>query len=282
MTECVVRPLDGTGGELCSGGEEARCGPRVAAGAGTVSGGGEPPGGSAAECADLRVDRAELGAVVVAQREVVPDDLLVLGHPLAGDPLEPDRELLVQGGTELLCARLVGRVADKDVLEAKGVFAHKARPGGSDDVLGSESLQALRHVDARGRFGERDDGAAVKDLSLDCPALECVAIRSIEPVEPCAEEGVKARWERARVQVADQGADVVVVHAQHALFEEHRHQLLDKQWISLRGRRDPQPHGSRRRTKKALQQHVDAVLVERFESDADRPVGPLLEQLGPR
>ena len=99
------------------------------------SGRRETLGGTFTERAGLVVDRAELGAVAVALLEVVAEDLLVLGHAVAGDALEPVGELLVQGGAELLRGRLVGGVADEDVLEAEGGLVDEARLGGADEIL---------------------------------------------------------------------------------------------------------------------------------------------------
>ena len=88
--------------------------------------------GALAERAGLVVDRAELGAVAVGLLEVVAEDLLVLGHAVAGRALEPVGELLVQRGAELLRGRAVGGVADEDVLEAERGLAGEARLGGAD------------------------------------------------------------------------------------------------------------------------------------------------------
>ena len=99
------------------------------------SGRRETFGGTSTERLCRLVDGAELGAVAVALLEVVPEDLLVLGDPRGDEALEPVGEPLVQGCAELLRGRVVGGVADEDVLEAEGGLAGEARLGGADEIL---------------------------------------------------------------------------------------------------------------------------------------------------
>ena len=57
--------------------------------------------------------------------EVVSDNLLLLGHGVPGHTLKPVGEALVQLGALCLGDRVVRRIADQQVPEAKGVLARQ-------------------------------------------------------------------------------------------------------------------------------------------------------------
>ena len=76
--------------------EQVGGGADVAAVVRAAAGGAEVAGRARGERAGVVVERAELGAVAVGLLEVVAEDLLVLADALAGEPLEPVGEALVQ------------------------------------------------------------------------------------------------------------------------------------------------------------------------------------------
>ena len=81
---------------------------------------------------------AQLGPVAVGGIEVVADDLLELGEALAGRPLKPVGEALVELGPLGLRQGGVGGVADEDVAEAEGIARAQLGPVGPDELLPDE------------------------------------------------------------------------------------------------------------------------------------------------
>jgi hypothetical protein len=120
-----VRDLGGAGQEPLGDGEVppfARSFRR-----GDQAGGRRPP-----QVLHGLVGRTELGPVPIRLLEVVAEDLLVFGQALAGRPLEPLREPLVEVGALLLGHRAVRGVADQEVAEAERVLAGELRSVGAD------------------------------------------------------------------------------------------------------------------------------------------------------
>ena len=108
------------------------CGLRVATDEGTTAGrlqGAPRPPGRAPSSPRRPT---ELGPVAERLLEVVADDLLVPGRPVARLVLEPAGERLVQLRPRRLRDRVVGRVADHQVAEPKGVLGGEIRSVGAD------------------------------------------------------------------------------------------------------------------------------------------------------
>ena len=89
--------------------------------------------------------------------------------------------------------RLVRRVPDQQVPEAKRVVAGDLRPIGPDELLAHERQQPSRDVVALRLRREGRDRAAVEDLPLDRAALDHGALLCAERVEPCLEERLDRR-----------------------------------------------------------------------------------------
>ena len=112
-----------------------------------AAGRGQPFGGRLGDRARLIVDRSELGLVPVRVFEVVADDLLELGDPVARLAFEPAGETLMQVRPRPLRHRTVRRVADQDVAEPERVLPREPRPIGVHELLAQERLQV--RADAR-------------------------------------------------------------------------------------------------------------------------------------
>jgi hypothetical protein len=98
-----------------------------------VSGPPGPPG--------RRLAGAELDPVAGRLLQVVSDDLLELGLPLAAGPGHPGGHALVQDGPVALGKGGVGGVAQQQVAEPEGVLTAEARPVGPDQLLAGEGQQ---------------------------------------------------------------------------------------------------------------------------------------------
>ena len=72
--------------------------------------------------------------------EVVAEDLVVLGHAVAGARLEPVGVALMQVGPKPLRDGLVGRIADEDVAEAVGGLVRELGRSGADELLLQERV----------------------------------------------------------------------------------------------------------------------------------------------
>src|SRR5204863_2472051 len=79
--------------------------------------------GPLTELLAVDVEGPEFAQEPVGLFEVVADDLLIFGKPLAGHPLQPAPAALVIDGPGLLQEALIGGVSDQDVGEAKAGLA---------------------------------------------------------------------------------------------------------------------------------------------------------------
>ena len=84
-----------------------------------------------------------------------------------------------------------------------------AHRGQADQVLARELRELDRHCGARILLAQRDDRAAMEQLTLDRPALERVTLHAVEPVEPGREERVQRRRELDPVELALQHEPVL-------------------------------------------------------------------------
>ena len=216
----------------------------------------------------------------MALLEVVAEDLLVLADALAGHLLEPVGELLVQLRAELLRGRAVGGVADEDVLEAVRGLAGEARGAGR-----TRSLPASR-CRSPGTAGRH----AGSESSTTAPRWKTSP--STAPRSSVSRASASSRSRRAPSSAFRLAGSASASRSpfsrqlspdrtQHALVDEHRHELLGEQRVAGRRLREPLAHARRRVSEQALEQRVDVAAAERLEPHRDRPVGPLLEQLGP-
>ena len=231
--------------------EQVRGGVDVAAVVCAAAGRAEVPAARSASARASSSSGPELGAVAVGLLEVVAEDLLVLADALAGEPLEPVGELLVQRGAELLGGRPVGRLADEDVLEAKRDLVRRS-PRRQDGSAPSAPARRARRAQPRGRRSAESSTTAPrwKSSPSTAPALERVAGACLEPVETCAEQRVQARGQLDRLELAVEHPAPVLL-AQHALVEEHRHQLLREQRVAGGNPGEPRPHRRRRASDQA-------------------------------
>ena len=186
---------------------QVRCGMEVAAIERPGAGRGQVP-----RCArgDLRCRGAELGPVPRRLLEVVAEDLVQLDE-VGASLRDPGGESLVQLGASGLRQRLVRRVADEQVAEAKRVVTPHQRGGRPDELLAHEAHEVAGERLLVG--SKRLHGAAVEQLSLDGPALERLALEPGQLVDPCCEQGLDRRWD------AQVGA-VLAHHREHLLHEE--------------------------------------------------------------
>src|SRR5262249_54767719 len=126
-------------------------------------------------------------------------DLLVFGHPFARDALEPVGVPLVQTGPNRLRGRVIGGVADEHMLEAERRLADETCSSGTDEILARERCELRWNHEPGLGSGELSDRAAVKNLSLDRPALEHRPRSRLELVETRTEQ---------RLQAVRQGGDI--------------------------------------------------------------------------
>src|SRR5262249_62309226 len=152
-------------------------------------------------CGGIRsgVGRTEFEPVAEALFEVVAEDLRVLGHAVARDALEPAGVPLVQAGPDLLRGRLVGGVADEDVLEAEPGLVDETRSSGTNEILARERREQRRHHRTSLNSAELDDRAAVKHLSLDRPALEHRTRSGVKLVEARTQQRLQVVRERGDI-----------------------------------------------------------------------------------
>ena len=105
--------------------------------------------------------------------------------------VEPVGEAGVQVGADRLGEGVVGGVADQQVAEAVAVVARELGAVGPDELVAHERGEPGRDLRLLG--GERLDGAAVEDLTLDRAALEHPALRLVELVEPGRQQRLQRR-----------------------------------------------------------------------------------------
>jgi hypothetical protein len=102
---------------------------------------GEPRRGRAGEHPPAGVHRPELAPQAVGLFQVVGEQLRVLAQPLAGGPLQPAGEALVQLGAERLGQAGVGGVAEQRVAEAERLLAGDVRGRRADQLPAHQRAQ---------------------------------------------------------------------------------------------------------------------------------------------
>src|SRR5207249_2830147 len=136
---------------------------------------------------------AELETVAVGALEVIAEDLLELGQPLAHLALQPVRVALVEGGPERLRHGVVRRVADQDVAEPEAVVAEELRTVRADELLPDERDQRRSEQRTRLRRQQLAQRAAVEAPALDRRALDHRPLVRLEPVDARGEERLERR-----------------------------------------------------------------------------------------
>ena len=221
----------------------------------TAAARGEPLCGAGGE---LIRRLAELAAVADGLLEVVADDLVQLNELLVG--VEPLREALVELSPNALWERVVSRVADQEVAEAKAVVARQLRAVGSDELPPHERSQARRHLSLL--RCKRLHRTPVEELALDRSPLQHPPLGLVQPVEPRCEQGLQRRR-----------------HFDVLLLARHRQHLRDEERVPARSVRDPIAQLPGRLVADQL---VGLVLAQRLEPEHAWPGRPALEQLRPR
>src|SRR5262249_39604285 len=121
----------------------------VREGGGSAGGLDEMCGGALAERVLLIPRRAALATEPGSLLPVVAEDLLAPRHPVAGDPLQPAGELLVEGRAEPLRSRAVRGFANEDVLEPERDLAGDDLRRGADEVPSRERFEPAGHTAPR-------------------------------------------------------------------------------------------------------------------------------------
>ena len=152
--------------------QQVRCRRKVAAGEGPPAGGAKTLGRAGADLSAFGVDRAELRPVAECLLEVVAEDLLelLLAVAFAVDLLGPRDEALVERRPCPLEQRVVGGVADEDVVEAIRVGVIGCHPviRRSDELLATQGRQVLRR-DQASTDRERARGRPVQGTPARSP-----------------------------------------------------------------------------------------------------------------
>ena len=260
------------GGQKVDGtGEEAGRRSHVAAGSGLRSRRRQPLGGSLGELPRRLTRRAELDPVAIRPLEVVADDLVELDE-IGGTLGDPAGEARVQVGAGRFRERLVGRVADQQVAEAKGVLSRKLRAIRAQQFPANERRERRHELGSVRR--ERLDCPAVEHAPLDRAAPEHVPLDGVELIEPRGQQGLDRR----------RHGDGVIRRLAH-----ERDHLLDEERIAFRRVQDPRAQRviSRCAVEQGRDECVGVGGRERLEQHRRRiqlapaPVRPAVEQLGP-
>jgi len=149
---------------------------------------------------------------------VVAEVLGVLRGVSGGLLLEALRITLVQLGAQLLRHRVVGGVADEDVVEAKAVVARKEGVVGAHELLAHQPHKVSSYPTTTGWRKQLRDRAWVEQTSLDRGTHEHGALVACEPVDARGEQGL------------DRGRDG---HIGIRIFGVHCKDLLDEEWVAL-------------------------------------------------
>ena len=180
------------------------------------------------------VGRPQLQAVPRGLLEVVPDDLLVLRHAVAGHPLEPVGEALVELRPGLLRHRRRRRRRGS----AGGGTGRRPRPA-SVDRLGPDQLLAHERHQVR---AAPSGAPAPATSSATAPAPELLAHDGRRARSPRARRSPAGRGGRRaapgssagppRGEVAGRRPAAVLADEQ-AVVDQHRQHLLDEQRVAL-------------------------------------------------
>jgi hypothetical protein len=179
---------------------EQRCGRRhVVAGQGAPAGRREVLRRARADRPARRVERTELGEVLVRLLEMPPDRLVVLagGADARRDPVgEPP----VQLGARAFQKLAIGRVADQHVMEAQRRLAQIPGGIGLDELAAAQPVEPFLQRVARLAWQQRGEGGAREAAPDHRRALEHGALLGAQPLDARGEQRVDRRRHLQRVQ----------------------------------------------------------------------------------
>ena len=214
----------------CGAAEQVRRRRDVTASERAASGRREAASAVLADRAPAVVERAELREVAARLLEVVAEDLLELGATVAVHLVRPRDEPLVQVGAGALEDRVVGGVADHDVLEP--VLSVVAVLDVMDEVLLGERRQLRAHPRRHLRRREGADRRLGEDVPDDRGGLDHGALAVGESVEASREQCLDGGRDVQLVERAG-GVPAAVSALEGALVDEHAEQLLREERVPL-------------------------------------------------
>ena len=174
---------------------------------------GETPRRAVRERLEPRGGRAQLAGGAVGALELRADAGARVGHRVA-EVDEPAGQPLVRVGPRGQRHRLVGRVADQRVPEAKRALTGDEREGGAHELALRQRVERGLHPGASERGHERLQAADVEGLPFDRARLDEPPLRRVERVQAGGEQRVQGGRERAVL-----GA---LAHVGRELLEEER------------------------------------------------------------
>ena len=207
------------------------------------------------------VDGAELASVAIRLLEVVTDDLLHLREAIAHLAFEPVREALVKLRAQPLDEAGVCSVADEDMTKPECRLVDEASLGGERELSLHERAQALGDC-SDVRLQERSHRAPVERLSFHRRALDGVALRGRQAVEPRRQQPAQARGNG---------------HGRTVLPKQRR-QLVHEERVSPRAGDEL----AIRLGAELAQETFRVIRVQWLETHDAGPVRPSLEQIGSR
>ena len=115
-------------------------------------------------------------------------------------------------------------------------------PAGLDELLAAQALEVLVEVLGHLAGEQRGERPAVEGLAHHRRGLEHRPLAWCEPVDAGGQEGVDRQRHLDLGQV-DGDPPCAVHQLQHAVVDEHAHELPDEERVALAGRRDPVEEG---------------------------------------
>lgn len=212
----------------------------------------------------LLIDQCELDPIAVRALQVVGDDLLDLGQPIAGLLLEPVGEALVQLRAQPFAGALVGGIANERVFEAERGVVDKSCLRATDEITTDKRRKRTRNAACLGRGRERDDGAEMEDLALDSAPLRCGTLGLGQAVEPGGEQRAKGGRNGGRIR----------------LIRKECGQLLREEGVAPAAPNDRFQVPCRKRPRSKKQ--AGFVLVQHVKRDHTGPVRTRFQEFGPR
>ncbi len=206
---------------------------------GPASGRGEIGRPASPHRTNVIVDDAELHPDEVRLLQVVPADLLELGHPAGVLALDPVHEPLVELGSGSLEQAVVGGVPDQDVREPVRVLIGRLPClGREDQLLVRERMEARRDPLGQGLRDQGLHGCLAEPLPDHGPVLDDGAVVDSQMVEPRGQQGLDGGRHGERAQVGCEAPLPVRISGQDPVVHQHRHHLLHEQGIALRRQDD--------------------------------------------
>jgi hypothetical protein len=211
---------------------EQRCGARE-----LVALEGPPPRrrerarGTRAERPPDRVDRAELAKVLVRLLQVPADRLLAVAA-VRRVPVEPIGQARVQLGTGSLENAAVGGVADEGVMEPQCRLSCEGAGLGFDELAPAERFEPAVEIVARLGREELGDGRPREMATHHRGALEHDALPRLQALEARREQRVD-RGRHLEIRERAPGRPPVALAPEHAIVDEHAHELPQVERIAL-------------------------------------------------